>query len=396
MAPGLRSRAGTAPRMPHRDALTCLPPRQDAYAALRREGPDVFSRHDADGRFLEASPAVSGLLGRDPSALSSLTWLDIVDQQDRDRVAAWWRLLRSGPQPPLSFRVGTPDGAMRWVEAAAVAARGHDGHLAEVQVLTRDVTGHLGRIEEARRRADRLEQANRELGAFAADVAHDMKSPLQAISGFAELLARREGARLDETSQRFVARILSATSGIQELVHAVLEHRRSTSAVLERRPLDCGTLVRTVLRQLQHDIDDSGAEVEIGDLPLVVADRVQLGRVFQNLIANALRTTPPPRRPKVSITARRLTGQWELSVADNGVGVPDEDRHRIFELFQRGEPTRDGHSGHGLGLPICRAVVERHGGRIGVERIPGGGSRFFFTVPDHPIPGAAGERPGRP
>lgn len=384
MIQGQHSGAGTAPPTWRWRDPGVSDRRRGGFEALLREGPDLFSRHSADGRFVDASPAAAELTGRRPSALLGLSWLDIVDATDRERVAAWWRLVRSGAQPPLSFRIEKPDGDVAWVEAAAVAVRSSNGTVAEIQVMTRDVTRHLGRIEEARRRADRLEQANRELAAFAADVAHDMRSPLQAISGFAELLARREGARLDETSQSFVAHILAATAGVQELIHAVLEHRQSASAVLVPAPVDCATLLRAVMLQLQSELDETGAELEVGDLPVVMADRVQLGRVFQNLIANALRATPPDRHPRLTISARRLPGYWELSVADDGVGVPEQDRQRIFELFQRGEASGRGRSGHGLGLSICRTVVERHGGRIGVERVPDGGSRFFFTLPDRP------------
>lgn len=375
---------GTAPWTSRRPGPAVAPVRQRGFEALLREGPDLFSRHTADGRFVEASSAAAELVGRCPSALLGLSWLDIVGDADRDKVAAWWRLVRSGPQPPLSFRIAKPNGDVVWVEAAAVTVWSSRGGVAEIQVMTRDVSRHLGRIEEARRRADRLEQANRELGAFAADVAHDMRSPLQAISGFAELLARREGARLDETSQSFVAHILAATAGVQDLVRAVLEHRQSASGALERGPVDCKTLVRAVMMQLQRELDETGAEVEVGDLPVVTADRVQLGRVFQNLISNAVRATRPDRRPRLTISARRQSGHWELSVADDGVGVPEQDRQRIFELFQRGDPGARGRPGNGLGLAICRTVVERHGGRIGVERVADGGSRFFFTLPDGP------------
>lgn len=374
---GLASRADTS-------ALRAVSERSPGnFDELVTEGLDVFSRHKPDGRFLEVSRAATLVLGRLPVALTEMSWLDIVEESDRDRVAAWWRLLSTGPQPLLSFRAAKPDGEVIWLESAAATVRSQRGTVVEVQLLTRDVTRHLARLEEVRERASRLEQANRELSAFAADVAHDLRSPLQAITGFAELLARREGARLDEMSQSFIVHILGATSAIQELVAATLEYRQSSSAVLHTGPVDCGNLVRGVLMQLQQEVDDTGAEIEIGDLPLLVADRVQLGRVFQNLITNALRATLPDQPARISVSARRLPDAWELSVADRGIGVPDEDRQRIFELFQRGTLSTHGKTaGHGLGLSICRTVVERHGGRIGVERVPGGGSRFCFTVPD--------------
>jgi len=243
-----------------------------------------------------------------------------------------------------------------------------------------DVLGrHLSRIDELGRRVADLERDNRELAAFAADVAHDLRAPLQAVAGFAELLARREGARLDETSQRFVGQILTACGAMRELVEAVLEHRRSSYGALAPTWVSANDLVTAVLRRLQWDLDDA---VEIGDLPTVFADRVQLGRVFQNLIGNAAGAVDPDRPLRIAVTARRLASAWEFAVTDNGVGVEAEDRSRIFELFQRGSGERAGPSGCGMGLAICRTIVERHGGRIGVEKAAGGGARFTFTIPD--------------
>ena len=241
---------------------------------------------------------------------------------------------------------------------------------------------HLSRIDELNRRVAELERDNRELAAFAADVAHDLRAPLQAVSGFAELLARREGARLDGTSQGFVDRILSAASAIAELVEAVLEHRQSSCAALAPTWVIGNDLVVAVLLRLQRDVDAAGAAVELGELPTVFADRVQLGRVFQNLLSNAIRAAHPDRTPKITITARRVGTAWEFAVTDNGVGVAAEDRSRIFELFQRGMGEGQRSAGHGVGLAICRTIVERHGGRVGVDKTPGGGARFSFTIPD--------------
>jgi len=260
-----------------------------------------------------------------------------------------------------------------------------------------DVVGrHLAHLDALARRVAELERDNRELAAFAADVAHDLRSPLQAVAGFAELLAHREGARLDETSQGFVGHILGAAGTMRDLVETVLEHRQSTYGALAPTRVDGNELVVGVLRRLERDLDAAGADVEIGELPTVLADRVQLGRVFQNLIANALPAAHPDRPLRIQVTSRRIATAWEFAVADNGVGVLAEDRSRIFELFQRGTGEGQRDSGHGMGLAICRTIIERHGGRIGVEKAPGGGARFTFTLPDPrmgPRP-ADGHRPG--
>jgi len=241
---------------------------------------------------------------------------------------------------------------------------------------------HLARVDQLQRLVARLERDNRELAAFAADVAHDLRAPLQAVAGFTELLARREGAKLDETSQAFLAHVFTATGAMRELLEAVLDHRRSTFGTLTPSLVYGNELVNAVLRRLQGDLDAAGACVDVGGLPTVFCDRIQLGRVFQNLLSNALAHAHPDRRPEITVDARRLPANWEFAVSDNGVGVRPEDRNRIFELFQRGND--DGaRPGHGMGLAICRTIVERHGGRIAVERAVSGGARFSFTIPDH-------------
>jgi light-regulated signal transduction histidine kinase (bacteriophytochrome) len=260
-----------------------------------------------------------------------------------------------------------------------------------------DILGrHLARVDQLERRVAELERDNRELAAFAADVAHDLRAPLQAISGFTELLARRQGPALDETSQGFLAHILTATGSMRELVEAVLDHRQSSYGALAPGWVRGNDLVATVLRRLQSNLDEAHAEIDVGALPTVFADRVQLGRVFQNLIFNAVRAARPDEPPRVSITGRRLPSGWEFAVTDNGVGVRPEDRNRIFELFQRGSGDAPRCAGHGMGLTICRTIVERHGGRIGVERAADSGARFSFTIPDRHIgmrsPGGADSR----
>ena len=247
----------------------------------------------------------------------------------------------------------------------------------EADVLSR----HLSRFGDLERRLAESEEANRQLAAFTADVVHDLRAPLQAVVGFTELVIRREAAGLDETSQSFLAHVLSAADSMRELVETVLEHRRSSSAMLEVTGFDCNDVVQAIIMRLGQGLDDAGARIVIDELPLIRADRVQFGRVIQNLVGNALRAARPGESPVITIAARRRRGAWEFSVTDNGVGVPAVDCERIFELFERGSMGNDS-TGKGMGLAICRAIVERHGGRIAVEKALGGGSRFSFTLPD--------------
>jgi signal transduction histidine kinase len=282
----------------------------------------------------------------------------------------------------------------------AAARQGWIGHFSagrevfggEVEVLAR----HLSRFEDLERRLAESEEHNRQMAVLLADVAHDLRSPLQAVVGFTELVIRREGARLDETSRSFLTHVLSAADAMRELVETVLEHRRSSSATLELTGFDSNDVVQAIILRLGQRLDDAGARIVIDELPPVRADRVQFGRIIQNLVDNALLATRPGERPLITIAARRRRGAWEFSVTDNGIGVPAADRQRIFELFERGAGTGNESTGKGMGLAICRAIVERHGGRIGVEKAPEGGSRFSFTLPDELPAGAVGAGDPRP
>ena len=234
-----------------------------------------------------------------------------------------------------------------------------------------------GRLEQ---RIERLTRDNGALTRFAADAAHDLRAPLQAISGFAELLARREGARLDETSQQFLAMIMTATADMAKLLDAALHHGQATWAEGAPVPVDCTAVVRRALLHLDAEIRNTGATVEVHELPTVLAEPIQLGRVFQNLISNACKSAHADRTARVVVFADRVGEAWRLSVADDGTGVPPEDHERIFDLLKQGR--HEGDRGAGIGLAICRTIVERHGGRIWVDDVPGGGSRFSFLIPD--------------
>jgi signal transduction histidine kinase len=258
----------------------------------------------------------------------------------------------------------------------------------EIYALTQDVSPAVERSEDLSRergqlkgRNDTLTRDNQALTRFAGDAAHDLRAPLQAITGFAQLLARREGAELDETSQRFLAMIIGAAGDMANLINAALEHGQATWVEARLESVDCTTIVERTLFHLDAEIARTGATVHVADLPTIQAEPNQLSRVFQNLIANACKPGPGGRPTHVTVSADRLEGAWQLSVSDDGAGVPPEDRERIFDLFRRGSnAVADG--GAGIGLAICRTIVERHGGRIYVEDGPGGGSRFSFFIPD--------------
>ena len=363
---------------------------------LYEKGGYLLTRHDEKGTVEHASAAAELLLGRGPWQVEGRRWHDFVHPADAAAFEAWWGSLGHGSSSTYAYRLHPrpEDGTVVWVQTLASVLVDATGGATEIHALTHDVSLAVERSEELSRerrqlegRNDTLTRDNLALSRFAGDAAHDLRAPLQAITGFAQLLARREGAELDETSQRFLAMIMGAAGDMANLIDAALEHGQATWAEARLEPVDCTAVMERTLLHLDAEIARTGATVHIGDLPTVHAERNQLGRVFQNLIANACKPGPGGRPTHVTVSSARVEGAWQLSVADDGVGVPPEDRERIFELFRRGRDAEED-GGAGIGLAICRTIVERHGGRIWVEDVPGAGSIFSFVVPDFAAPGA--------
>jgi signal transduction histidine kinase len=200
------------------------------------------------------------------------------------------------------------------------------------------------------------------------------------VSGYLDLLARRYEGKLDEQADMFISYALGAVDRMQALIAGLLDYARLTTGEPVREDVDVAVLLRGVLDDLERRIDDVSADIAVQEpLPVVRGDSTQLGRVFQNLLSNALKFAKSDR-PQVRVSATRNDSTWCFTVADNGIGVAAEDRARIFAMFERLH-SRDDYAGTGLGLAICQRVVERHGGRIWVDDAPDGGSAFHFTIP---------------
>jgi light-regulated signal transduction histidine kinase (bacteriophytochrome) len=209
---------------------------------------------------------------------------------------------------------------------------------------------------------------------------HDLQEPLRSIVSFSQLLERRCRGQLGPDAVEYLAFIIEGGVRMQRLITDLLQLSRVETAAQPLEPTDAGEVVDGVLRSMETPIREAGATVEVGEMPTVMADADQLAQVFTNLVGNALKY----RRPDVPLTVRISAGQvgkaWQFAVADNGIGIEREYYDRIFVIFQRLH-TREEYEGTGIGLAVARKIVERHGGRIWVESIPGEGSTFYFTLP---------------
>ncbi|HLZ36938.1 MAG TPA: PAS domain-containing protein [Mycobacteriales bacterium] len=350
-----------------------------------------------DGRFLLVNPALCELLGYSAAALTQTTFRNLTHPDD---VAADLALLHRTLAGELDGherdkRYLHRDGHVVWTHVVVALVRDHAGRPRHFYVQIVDVSERrraeqqladahaaLGRRAGELERANaELARANAELAEFAYVASHDLREPLRTIAGFADLLAERSGERLDAEGTEFLDFIRQGVDRMQELISALLAYSRVGTQPVSLGPVDTNELVDEVLQALRGKIDATGADVLVADLPVVTADRVQLGQVFQNLVANALTFVAPGVAPRISISAEPDTGGWRFVVADNGIGIKPEYRDKVFRMFQRLQAP-DRYPGSGMGLAICKRIVERHGGSIDVEDNPGGGARFWFTLPE--------------
>ncbi|TMH04877.1 MAG: hybrid sensor histidine kinase/response regulator [Betaproteobacteria bacterium] len=280
------------------------------------------------------------------------------------------------------FEAGAVDYMTKPLDGAEVRAR-IDTHLtlhrlrcelAEQNAqLQRELTVHA-QLQAA------LERSNHELEQLAYVASHDMQEPLRMVASYLQLVADRYQGRLDADADEFIGYAVDGAKRMQALINDLLAYSRVGTQARPFEPTDCNAVVRTALHHLQVAIEESGAIIECAELPAVRGDATQLLQLFQNLLANAIKFHRPGVAPRVSLSAQAGAEGWRFAVTDNGIGIAPEYFERIFALFQRLH-GRTEYPGTGIGLALCKKIVERHGGHIGVESEPGRGSTFWFTLP---------------
>ncbi|MFY9327275.1 MAG: ATP-binding protein [Georgfuchsia sp.] len=236
------------------------------------------------------------------------------------------------------------------------------------------------KVAELEVMAQKLARSNLELEQFAYVASHDLQEPLRMVVGFVQLLEKRLVDKLDAETREFMGFAVDGALRMQNLIQDILAYSRVTTRGLPLEPVDSAAALKEALDRLASRIAETDTKVEAQSLPIVMADRAQLVQLFQNLISNAIKFCKG-HAPRVCVQAMHEAGWWRFSVTDNGIGIAPEYRGHLFVIFKRLHTRRE-YPGTGIGLAICKRIIERHGGEIGIESVPDGGSVFWFTLPE--------------
>lgn len=356
-----------------------------------------------NGQMLRVNAKFAEIVGHDREALLGMSFQEITHPEDLEADLANFARCLSGEISGYSMekRYIRGDGSAVWCNLTVTLVRNAAGGAEYFVSVVEDIQARkeaewaLAEERESRQRQlagqveertvelthsnEALMRSNMELRSFAHVAAHDLQTPLRSIAGFAQLLRQSAREKLTERETDWLALVIDNTQRLQKLIQELLTYARLDA---QARPLERANLkelVDKVLATLTAPIGEAGAEVTYGDLPVLSVDRTQFAQLMQNLIENAIkyRSDQPP---KVTIACERREREWVFSVTDNGMGIEARHQQQIFEIFRRLHTYND-IPGTGIGLAICRRVVERHGGRMWVESAPGKGSTFCFTLP---------------
>ncbi len=333
------------------------------------------------------SPETEALWGFAPGTFPG-TWeafAATIHPDDHQRVHDLYQQIATGQAAAqqeyrLAYRIIRPDGTVRWIEVfGQYFSPTPDGPVVGSRGVAMDITERKVAETERERLLTELQRINGEFQQFSYIVSHDLNEPLRTMRNYIQLVARQLQGKLDDDAQECMAFVTDAAQWMQQMITDLLAYTRAGQTPAFH-PVDCKAVLAQALQSLHTRIVERGAIITHDPLPTVSGDATRIGQVLQNLIGNALKfceATPP----RIHLSALKEHHHWRFSVQDNGIGIDPQQTGRLFQVFQRLH-TRSEYPGTGIGLAICKRIVEQHGGRIWVESQPGEGSIFYFTLSD--------------
>ncbi len=347
--------------------------------------PDYIYFKDRDSRFITVSRWQLEKFSRsDMSEVVGKTDFDMfTEPHARQAFDDERRIIESG-QPLVNFEeVETwPDGHKTYVSTTKMPMRDRYGNIVGIFGLSRDITARKLMEIELEHTAQELARSNAELQHFAYIASHDLQEPLRMIAGFLQLVSRRYKGQLDQEADEFISYAVDGANRMKAMIDGLLAYSRVGTHGKPLEPLNTWDLFAASWMNCEMAIEESGVEFIWGDaIPgTIMGDKVQLTQLFQNLFHNAIKFHRPGTKPQIKVAARRGEGiEWIFSLSDNGIGFDAQSAERIFGIFQRLHSSTE-YPGTGIGLAVCKKIVERHGGRIWAESTPGEGSTFFIAL----------------
>jgi two-component system, LuxR family, sensor kinase FixL len=331
-----------------------------------------------DQRVLKANPALCAMLGcRDGVPRGRALW-DLAHPNDLDSVQAELQRFLSlrSERLDLEMRCRKESEEWFWAEITMAVVRDDEGRAVEFVAAVED-------IDSRRKMEESLRRSNADLSLYASIASHDLQEPVRKVITYGQVLAK-SSALLPAEARTALAKIQRASARMKELIEDLLEYSRVSSQELSVAPVDLNVILREVLLDLDEEIAASRARITTGRLPEIEAGALQMRLLFQNLISNALKFVQDGERPEIEVSAEALDpARIAIEVKDHGIGFDEKYLSRIFKPFQRLCDTSV-YEGSGIGLAICKAVIERHGGSISAFSAPGKGARFRVVLPVHP------------
>lgn len=330
--------------------------------------------------------------GNSDTPISDL-FMDMIHPNDREHVdnAIRQSINNNGISYKIHYRLLLSDGNVKHIYAQGEVERDNEGKAIRLIGTILDTTQQHLNEEMLEKRTHELKRSNDELEQFAYVASHDLQEPLRMVSSYLTLVSNRYNDKLDEDGKEFIFYAVDGAKRMQDLIQALLTYSRLNTKKEVKNSVECDQVLQSVLVDLQVTIKESEAEITFQKLPEIHGNKKQLVQLFQNLVSNAIKYHGE-KAPEVIIGVADLSAEnipfeksglregWLFSVKDNGIGIKEEFLERVFRIFERLH-TKDEYSGTGIGLSICRRVVENHGGRIWVESEPDKGTCFYFTIP---------------